>query len=54
MAGSRHVVPLEVEAYGTEQTVLLKTVLLMYMYRPGQLPGKALVISGELQAGGII
>ncbi len=37
---------------GTVQTVLLRAV--RSMYRPGQLPGRASVICGELQAGGIV
>ncbi len=56
MAGSRQVTPLEAEAYGTGQTVVPYRLccyeLSVLMYRPDELPGRASVISGKLQAGG--
>jgi hypothetical protein len=47
-----------VEASGTGQTVVQYRLccwgLSILMYCPGQLPGRSSVISGELQAGGIV
>ncbi len=50
LAGSRHVTPLKAEAYGTRKTVVPNRLccqvlsVLMYRYRPGQLPCRATLI----------
>ncbi len=43
---------MEAKSYGTGRTVLLATVSSHMQPRPGQLPGKTSIISGELQDGG--
>ncbi len=39
---------------GYSTDCFVRSCLSIFMYRPGQLPGRTSVISGELQAGGIV